>query len=317
VGGGGVADAPTTHKNPYPELTYFTIFSTGERMRLDSEKAVLVTGASTGIGEASALHLDALGFKVYAGVRRTADGEALRGKGSDRLTPVIMDVTDPGTIADAAGRIEREMGASGLFGLVNNAGVAVAAPIEFLPLEDLRRQLEVNVIGQVAVIQACLPLLRAARGRIVNISSISGRYASPFLSPYSCSKFALESISDSLRVELRPWDIAVIVLEPGSIATPIWEKSLAAAREMIQKMPPRAKALYGVAMDHAIQSIFHMGQRGIPVSAVARVVAQVLTARRPKARYPIGRGVRLAIILSFLAPAAWRDQYIARRFGME
>jgi NAD(P)-dependent dehydrogenase (short-subunit alcohol dehydrogenase family) len=286
-------------------------------MSPNSARAVLVTGASTGIGEASALHLDALGFKVFAGVRREADGEALRQKASSRLVPTILDVTDPGTIDDSAGLIDREMGAAGLYGLVNNAGVAVAAPVEFLPLENLRQQLEVNVIGQVAVIQACLPLLRMARGRIINLSSISGRIASPFLSPYSCSKFALESISDSLRVELRPWKIVVIVIEPGSIATPIWEKSLAAANDLILKMPPRAFELYGPAIEKAISAIRQAGQVGMPAATVASVVADALTADKPKARYLVGKGVRLTILLSSLAPTSWRDRFVAQRIGIE
>jgi NAD(P)-dependent dehydrogenase (short-subunit alcohol dehydrogenase family) len=231
--------------------------------------------------------------------------------------PTILDVTDPGTIDDSAGLIDREMGAAGLYGLVNNAGVAVAAPVEFLPLENLRQQLEVNVIGQVAVIQACLPLLRMAHGRIINLSSISGRIASPFLSPYSCSKFALESISDSLRVELRPWKIVVIVIEPGSIATPIWEKSLAAANDLILKMPPRAFELYGPAIEKAISAIRQAGQVGMPAATVASVVADALTADKPKARYLVGKGVRLTILLSSLAPTSWRDRFVAQRIGIE
>jgi NAD(P)-dependent dehydrogenase (short-subunit alcohol dehydrogenase family) len=181
----------------------------------------------------------------------------------------------------------------------------------------LRQQLEVNVIGQVAMIQASLPLLRMARGRIVNVSSISGRIASPFLSPYSCSKFALESISDSLRVELRPWDIAVVVVEPGSIATPIWEKSLADAKQLIQKMPQAASELYGAAIDRAIETIVGTGQAGRPVGSTAQVIAHALTARKPKARYPIGWAVKLAILMSFIAPTSWRDRFVANRFGIE
>jgi NAD(P)-dependent dehydrogenase (short-subunit alcohol dehydrogenase family) len=284
-------------------------------MRSTPSKAVLVTGASTGIGEACALHLDALGFKVYAGVRREADAEALRKKASPHLSSVSLDVTDPEGISQAAAQIGAEMGANGLYGLVNNAGIAVAAPVEFLPIEDLRRQLEVNVIGQVAVIQAFLPLLRVAKGRIINISSVSGRIASPFLSPYSCSKFALESISDSLRVELRPWGIAVIVVEPGSIVTPIWEKSLSAAKTLIQKLPPAAFELYGSSIENAMNVIFHTGESGMPVSTVTRVVAQALTASNPKARHAIGWPVRLAIFLAGTAPTRLRDWYMAKRFG--
>ncbi|MEK7693262.1 MAG: SDR family oxidoreductase, partial [Chloroflexota bacterium] len=188
-----------------------------------STRSVVITGASTGIGEACALHLDALGWRVFAGVRKGADGEALQRKASARLIPVRIDVTDQASIASACDAVAQELGARGLDGLVNNAGIAVAAPLEFVPIDDLRRQLEINVIGQIAVTQAFLALIRTARGRIVNIGSVSGKLATPFTGPYSASKFAMEALTDALRIELRPWKIEVSIVEPGSIATPIWE----------------------------------------------------------------------------------------------
>ncbi len=159
-------------------------------------RSVLITGASTGIGEACALHLDQLGWRVFAGVRKDADGEALRAKASARLLPVRIDVVDPGSVAAARELVLRELGDRGLDGLVNNAGIAIAAPLEFVPIEDLRRQLEINVIGQIAVTQAFLAPIRKARGRVVNMGSIGGRLATPFLGPYNASKFALEALSD-------------------------------------------------------------------------------------------------------------------------
>src|SRR5262245_29141737 len=186
---------------------------------------VIVTGASTGIGEATALHLRELGYDVRAGVRKDEDFERLGGLG---LTPLHLDVIDAGSIAAA----RSEVGDGPLAGLVNNAGVAVAGPLEFIPIDRLREQLEVNLIGQIAVTQAFLSGLRAGRGRIVNVSSIGGRVALPFLGPYAASKFGLEGVSDSLRRELRPQGVEVILVEPGGVKTPIWKKSTAVADEM-------------------------------------------------------------------------------------
>jgi NAD(P)-dependent dehydrogenase (short-subunit alcohol dehydrogenase family) len=182
-----------------------------------AQGAVLVTGASSGIGEATASHLASLGFRVFAGVRKDEDAERLR----ERVTPVKLDVVDEESIATARREVE-EAAPDGLAGLVNNAGVSVSGPVEFIPLEELRRQLEVNVIGQVAVTQAFLPAIRRARGRIVNVSSVGGRVALPLMSPYNASKFALEAVSDSLRREVRQFGVHVAVVEPGAIRTRIW-----------------------------------------------------------------------------------------------
>ncbi|MGD1157325.1 MAG: SDR family oxidoreductase, partial [Terriglobia bacterium] len=185
--------------------------------------AVVITGASTGIGEACALHLDKLGFRVFAGIRKAADAEALRHRASARLVPIRLDVSDETEVEQAARNVTEALRGEGLAGLVNNAGIVVAGMLEFLPLDALRRQLEVNVVGQVAVTQAFLPHLRKARGRIVNIGSVSGLIAGPFSGAYAASKFALEALTDALRVELRPWKIHVSIVEPGNIQTPIWK----------------------------------------------------------------------------------------------
>ena len=203
---------------------------------------MVITGASTGIGAACATHLRGLGFRIFGGVRKPEDAERLRSAGAEPLT---IDVTDADSIRSAAS----QLGDAPLAGLVNNAGVAVAGPVEFVPIEELRHQLEVNVIGQVAVTQAFLPALRRARGRVVNIGSIGGRVALPLLSPYAASKFALEAITDSLRRELRPWGMHVSIVEPGAVATPIWDKSRAANEEVASRMPPESLELYGKLID--------------------------------------------------------------------
>ena len=271
--------------------------------------AVVVTGASTGIGQASALHLSALGFEVLAGVRKEEDAERLRAAG---LRPVLLDVTDQGSIEAAAATVG-EASAGGVTGLVNNAGIAVSGPLEFVPIDELRRQLEVNLIGQVAVTQAFLPMLRAARGRIVNVSSIGGRVALPLLGPYAASKFALEAVSDSLRRELRHLGVKVSVIEPGGIKTPIWQKGNAAAEAMLESMPADAERLYG-ALISAIrrESLRIAEERGLPPAAVAQAVGHALTARRPRTRYLVGRDAKLRAAAARVLPDRAFDALVAR-----
>lgn len=280
-------------------------------------RSVLITGASTGIGEACALHLDQLGWRVFAGVRKDADGDALRAKSSPRLLPVRIDVVDPGSIVAAHETVARELGDRGLDGLVNNAGIAIAAPLEFVPIEDLRRQLEINVIGQIAVTQAFLAPIRKARGRVVNMGSIGGRLATPFLGPYNASKFALEALTDSLRAELRPWRIQVAVIEPGSIATPIWEKSTAEADRMEAALPPEGHALYGKAIK-ALRAFAEItASKGIPPVEVAKAVTHALTAKKPKTRYLVGDNqTRIQAIIAKVVPDRVRDGLIERQLKL-
>lgn len=275
--------------------------------------AVVVTGASRGIGEACALRLVAAGFHVFAGVRRQADGEALRGKARDALTPLILDVTSVESLAAAATAVDAAVGAAGLAGLVNNAGIAVPAPLEFLPPGELRRQLDVNVVGQLAATQAFLPALRRARGRIVNISSVSGLIASPMLGAYATSKFALEALSDVLRLELSLWDVRVVVVEPGSVATPIWETSLARG-ETILASAPGAMELYGPAIEAARRFARGRAAAGLRPETVARAVEHALTAPRPKTRYLVGVDARLGALVRRL-PDRMRDWLLLRRYG--
>jgi NAD(P)-dependent dehydrogenase (short-subunit alcohol dehydrogenase family) len=280
-------------------------------------KTILITGASTGIGRASALALLGAGFRVFACVRNERAAAALRAglpaASIDRLSTLELDVTSPQQIQSALGTVERAVGEHGLWGLFNNAGIAVGGPLEYVPVADLRWQLEVNVLGQVAVTQAFLPLLRKARGRILTTGSIAGFSTIPGLGPYSMSKHAVEAMSDALRRELRPWNIEVSLLEPGSIATEIWEKSTSEFNEQ-QKDPPQGLTeLYG-GMVESLRGLMARAQRDAsPVQVVTRDVVHVFTARRPRTRYCKGEGSGARKVLRHL-PDRWMDAAIARMF---
>jgi NAD(P)-dependent dehydrogenase (short-subunit alcohol dehydrogenase family) len=273
---------------------------------------VVVTGASTGIGHACALHLDSLGFKVFAGVRKDADAERVRQEGSDSLEPLMLDVAVSESIAAAASRVAEALGPAPLRGLVNNAGIAVSGPSEFLPIEELRKQLEVNFIGQVAVTQAFLPLLRHSHGRIVNIGSVGGEVALPFLGPYAASKFAMEGWTDSLRRELRGLGVWVSIVRPGAVQSSIWERGNAAADEIIGSMPPEALAVYGDAVKTVRAVADKRAKDAIPAQAVADVVEHALTAGRPKTRYVVGRTGKTMVRLKRLLPDRAFDGLVAR-----
>jgi NAD(P)-dependent dehydrogenase (short-subunit alcohol dehydrogenase family) len=276
----------------------------------------VITGASTGIGAACALHLDRLGWRVFAGVRKQADAEALKAQGSPRLTPVSLDVTDTVSISTAAGAVAGAVGQAGLAGLVNNAGIVVPGPIEFLPLADLRRQLEINVVGQVAVTQAFLPLIRAGRGRIVNMGSISGRMATPFTGAYGASKFALEALTDALRLEVAPWGISVSIIEPGAVATPIWGKAARTAEAMLGSVPPEALVLYAEAIEAVKSAAERAAKNAVDPVGVARVVLHALTAPKPKTRYVVGREAKIRAAMALLVPDRVRDSLVAKAMGL-
>jgi len=303
--------------SPLPLLTERTgkeIIMAGERK--SGQGAVVVTGASSGIGRACALHLDRLGSVVFAGVRRVEDADSLKRESAGRITPLLMDVTDGPSLAAAADSVAGAVGEAGLSGLVNNAGVVVSGPLEFIPLSGIGRQFEVNVLGQIAVIQAFLPLLRKARGRIVNMGSIAGRMASPFIGPYAASKYALEAITDALRLELLPWGITVSIIEPGSVATPIWGKARAAAGKMAHDFPPRARELYGPAINAHRSAAEKSARAGIDPDIVARAVEHALFAKKPKTRYLVGRGARLRAFLKRVLPDRLLDRLVLRHMGL-
>ncbi len=278
----------------------------------DQPDGVVITGASSGIGEACALYLDQLGYRVFAGVRRPEDGEAVKARASMRLTPVLLDVTDAASIHQAAETVRAAIGTAGLAGLVNNAGIGVGGPLEVVSLEDLRKQFEVNVIGQVAVTQAFLPLLRQGRGRIVNIGSIAGLAATPFIGPYSASKFALEALTDVMRLELRAWGIHVSIVEPGAVASRIWDKGRQRAIQLEAAASPEAKALYGEAVAGVREAIARAERRAIPSRAVAKAVAHALRAARPKTRYLVGLDARLRALLAAWLPDRVQDWLLAK-----
>jgi NAD(P)-dependent dehydrogenase (short-subunit alcohol dehydrogenase family) len=265
-------------------------------------RAALVTGASSGIGLASAVRLANAGWRVFGGVRTEADASVLRARG---VEPLELDVTDPAHIGAAAAAVGSE-----LHGLVDNAGIAVAAPLELVPLDELRRQLEVNVVAQVAVLQAVLPALRCARGRVVLMGSIGGRSALPFLGPYAASKHALEAFADVLRVELAPWGIAVAIVEPASVKTAIWTKGAAHAEELRAAIGSEATSLYAERLERFRAVALKRGP-GIDADVVARAVEHALTASRPKARYVVGRDAHLRAWIERL-PTRLRDRVLTR-----
>ena len=283
---------------------------------MPAQGMIVVTGASSGIGAACARHLDSLGFTVWAGVRKKQDGEQLARLTSARLHILMLDVTDPESIAAAAHTLSEAAGATGLAGLVNNAGISVAGPLELLPLSEVRTQFEVNVLGALGVTQALLPLLRKARGRLVNISSIAGLAATPFLGAYCGSKFALEAMSDALRLELAPWGIAVSLIEPGAVQSQIWERATMAATRTLTGVAPESLALYAKPLSRMQEVMVRVAARAIPAEVVARTVARALTVSRPQARYLVGRDARFRALMKWLLPARLQDRLVAWFLGL-
>lgn len=270
-------------------------------------RAFLVTGASSGIGEATARHLDDLGYAVFAGVRSERDADALRAGASDRLVPVRLDVTDEEHIAQTADTIRAAVGGRGLGGVVNNAGIARGGPLEHLPIDEWRTQLEVNVVGQVAVTKAMLPLLRSARGRVVFIGSVSGRFGTPLMGPYAASKFAIEGLAESLRHELHRWGIRVSVVEPGAVKTPIWEKGRETTARLERELPPEAFEQYADQIAAIKKGIEQQDHSGVPPLQVAEAVEHALVSPRPRDRYLVGRDAHVVGLLSRLAPDKVKD----------
>jgi NAD(P)-dependent dehydrogenase (short-subunit alcohol dehydrogenase family) len=277
-----------------------------------TSRFVVITGASTGIGAGCAIGCAQQGMTVFAGVRDLGAGEALQAKGGVAIIPLHLDVTDGDSIRRAAEIVEQRVGAAGLAGLVNNAGISIGSPLEVIPLAQLRKQLEVNVIGQIAVTQAFLPLLRRTRGRIVNMGSIAGRGTIPMMGPYSASKFALEALTDALRLELYPWGIDVSIIEPGAIATPIWEKSLSTASDIEKEVAAGGKQLYETAARQVKEKVQEASQRAIPVDAVVQAVLHALTARRPKTRYLVGSDAKIRAIMAKWLPDRMQDWIIKK-----
>ena len=275
--------------------------------------AVLITGAAGGIGVATVRRLVELGFEVFAGVRRDADGEKLWREIGGQVIPVLLDITDTTSIAAAVETVGKAVGSAGLVGLVNNAGLIVEGPVELVPMAEVHKQFEVNVIGHIAVTQAFLPLLRKARGRIINIGTPTGQVAIPYLGILSASKAALESVTDALRVELRPWGMAVSIVDPMAMQTKIFEKSSVAAQQARQQFSSQQQQLYASALAaiSKAQSNQHMDDPAIVVAAIVHA----LTASRPKTRYTVGRGAGMIGVLRLL-PDRLRDGLLLRAVGL-
>ena len=278
--------------------------------------AVVVTGASTGIGRATALFLDKKGYRVFAGVRKQADAKALAADASDQLTPITIDVTKDRSIKAAKDKVQRAVGKDGLVGLVNNAGVGDGGPVETMDLDILRNVLEVNLVGQVAVTQAFLPLIRKAPGTIVFIASIGGRIASPFMSPYNTSKFAVEALGESLRQELAPWEIDVVVIEPGSIDTPIWKKGAETIEDQFAKLTATTRRLYGKQLKRMDEVLTETASRGIAPEKVAKVIHTAISSENPKHRYLVGRDAKIAAKLKGALPDRTFKKLIDRQVKM-
>lgn len=273
---------------------------------------VLLTGASRGIGHASALKLAEGGWDVFAGVRRAEDGESLVAAApAGRITPLVLDVTD----AEQTAALDRAL-PERVDALVNNAGIVVPGPVEGLKMEELRHQLEVNVVGQVAVTQALLGRLRASRGRIVFVSSIGGRFSSPMMGAYSASKFALEGLADALRMELRPWGVAVALIEPGAIDTDLWRRAPDTARDTENALGPELRELYAGHLSGIKKTIPRMQKQASSAEIVATAVERALTAARPRARYLVGTDARLQAVVGTALPTRASDAVIARFTGV-
>jgi NAD(P)-dependent dehydrogenase (short-subunit alcohol dehydrogenase family) len=268
--------------------------------------SVLITGAGRGIGCAAAERMAAAGWDVYAGVRRAEDAP-----GGAGITPVVLDVTDADQVAALDGTLPERLDA-----VVNNAGIVVSGPVEALAVEDLRRQFDVNVTGQVAVTQAVLPRLRASKGRVVFISSVSGRVASPLTGAYNASKFAIEGIADALRMELRPWGIAVVLVEPGSIDTDLWRLAQDTASEAEAAMDPRHRELYSGHLAGMRKAITRIQKQAGPVERVTAAIERALTAKRPRARYLVGPDAKVQVGLRAALPTRGLDRVIGMATGM-
>ena len=283
---------------------------------MTTPEAVLVTGASTGIGKAIVENLAANNIRVFAAVRDLSTVAA-----HPLVTPVRLDVTSAKEAREAAETVRAALGESTLKGIVNNAGVAVGGPLEFVDLDEFRRQMEINVIGQLAVTQAFLPLLREhgtvskSGARIVFTSSIGGRIAAPFIGPYAASKHALNGMAESLRRELKPFGMGVSVLAPATVSTPIWDKAGDQIDDLVAGLPPRAIELYGNTIDSMRSIAGNATDGGIPPSKVAEAAHHALFSRRPKAEYLVGREAKIMATASNLMPYRTFDKAVLKQIG--
>jgi NAD(P)-dependent dehydrogenase (short-subunit alcohol dehydrogenase family) len=273
-------------------------------------KTVVVTGVSTGIGRATAEVLINKGFRVFGSVRSDEDAERLKTSLGAHFTPLKFDITDAAAVAEAAAKVHSALAGQTLYGLVNNAGIAVPGPLLHVRIEDFRHQLDVNLTGQLIVIQAFTPLLDGQRpGRIVIMSSIGGKNAAPFVGPYSASKFGLEGLSEALRRELMVYGIDVIVIAPGAIATPIWDKADA------HDIAPFAHTVYAAPLDRTKKRMLELGRSGLKPEIIGEAIWRALTIAHPKTRYTITPDPVTHYALRLL-PKRWADRIYAKALGL-
>jgi NAD(P)-dependent dehydrogenase (short-subunit alcohol dehydrogenase family) len=277
--------------------------------------SVVITGTSTGIGAATALHLVDEGFHIFAGVRREADADALLAHAPERVTPLLIEVTDESSILAAAAVVDDAVGQQGLAGLVNNAGIGVPAPVEFQPMPDFRKQLEVNLFGPVAMIQAFLPLIRRGGGRIVNVGSIGGMLVLPLNGAYSASKFGIRAISDALRLELRQWNIHVSLIEVAPVKTAIFGKSFAALDGLEQTLGEDGFALYEQQIAAVRRAVEKAAADADPPLVIAEAIHHALTSDKPKTKYLAGHGGKETAVAAGLPDHA-RDRALVHELGL-
>jgi NAD(P)-dependent dehydrogenase (short-subunit alcohol dehydrogenase family) len=273
------------------------------------DKYIVITGASTGIGEDAARLLAAKGFKVFAGVRMAEAGERIKSL-YPAVEPLIIDVTKEDTIQAAVETVNAKVGKAGLYALINNAGIVKPGPVEFLPLSEWREQMEVNLIGQIAVTQAFMPLIRAGKGRVLFVSSVSGEFSAPLMGPYSASKFALEAMIASLRMELSPWGIPVVSIRPGQIKTPIWHKTLDLSAATEAKLGEKSKELYGARMDALKKLAQVVPDSATPVAFVSETIYKALVAAKPRTFYRVGKDAKIGSFLNWLLPQATMEKLV-------
>jgi NAD(P)-dependent dehydrogenase (short-subunit alcohol dehydrogenase family) len=276
----------------------------------------VVTGTSTGIGRATVLALHDLGFRVFAGVRRAEDGDALVAATSTRVVPVRLDVTDSASIAAAGARVDAALGAVPLAALVNNAGIAIPGPVEYVAPAELRRQLDINLVGQLEVTQRFLPLLRRGPGRIVIVSSLAAKLSAPFNGAYTASKQGVEAIGDALRLELRTAGIRVSIVEPGTVHTAMPGKLLRDGERILAELPPAGRADYGDAFRSYCRNLAAHARDGSPPAVVAAAIVHAVTARRPHTRYPAGAHARRLLAARRLLGDRAMDRIVLRFLGL-
>ena len=272
------------------------------------QEIVIITGASSGIGEATARELARRGFHVLAGVRRDQDADAIRGPG---IEPLIIDITNPDHVQALAHRVHGDPQGRAVRALVNNAGIGVNAPVEVFAIDEWRHLFEVNFFGHIAVTQTLLPALIRSKGRVINISSVGGKIAMATYGPYAGTKFALEAVSDSLRREIAPFGVHVVVIEPGAVRTKIADRAITTAHEVASNMTPDQSQRYGGLVQAITAQATSFTESGLSGDAAAMVIAKAVTARKPRTRYTIGRTTALMTLFARILPDRMLDRFLA------